>query len=160
MSEINMMRCIDALNAPMATTDDTSNDPKHVAKQLVALLEHLDVCGTHMHQAYAQYQPPSTLVRYWIPCLVTFVAGQMTIRYVFNRKEAIIAWCQELGTTLKDFAINWIWEPVLRVWDTIRLKDERLGVLSKEGLRSDVDVRSRRGMVCLMHVAKNPSLII
>lgn len=140
------MALVDALNAPM-TLSDTNDDPKAVAKQLVALLDHLDVCSTHMHQVHARYQPPSTLVRYWIPCLVTFIAGRMTIRYVFNRKEAIIAWCQELGTTLKDFAINWIWEPVLRVWDTIRLKDERLGVLSKEGLRSDVDVSRKKVMV-------------
>ena len=115
--------------------------PQDIAKRLIKIINELPTSHTNLNTVHELYQPPSAVVRYWIPGLLLYIAGNATMTYVFNRKDTILMWLHELGNTACDFAVNWIWEPVLKVWDTIRLKDERLGVLSKEGLRSDLDVR-------------------
>ncbi|KAG0165135.1 Nuclear control of ATPase protein 2 [Apophysomyces sp. BC1034] len=91
----------------------------------------------------ATHGPPSRMTRYWIPALTFYFAGNYLIEYISNRKEDIKAWTREAADTVHDFVVNWVWDPVLKVWDTIRLKDQRLGVLSKDGLRSDLDSLER-----------------
>lgn len=81
--------------------------------------------------------PPSRLTRYWIPSVIGYLAGNAVIRFMSGRQHDILEWLGDLGITARDFAFNWIWEPVLHVWDTIRLKDERLSVLGEEGLQND-----------------------
>lgn len=94
----------------------------------------------NMQQIQSLYGAPSIWTRYWIPTLVSYILGRWTIRYGLKRKEDIAHGIKELGKTAHDFVLNWIWEPVRKVYETIRLKDQRLGILSKEGLQSDMDV--------------------
>lgn len=88
----------------------------------------------------SSYGVPSAMTRYWIPAVMSYFIGDWTLRYVFKRKEDIIHGLEELGETAHDFVLNWIWEPVRKVYETIRLKDQRLSLLSKQGLQSDLDV--------------------
>lgn len=88
----------------------------------------------------SSYGIPSVMTRYWIPAVVSYFAGNWAIRYGFKRKEDIIHCIEELGKTAHDFILNWVWEPVRKVYETIRLKDQRLSILSKQGLQSDLDV--------------------
>lgn len=116
-------------------------DPRAAAQELVALIGRLVACRDTIFAAvHDTYGPPSALTRYWIPAVVVYVSANAAARVVFERQEAIRAWFRELGETARDFAVHWIWEPMLKVWETIRLRDQRLSVLSKEGLRSDLDV--------------------
>jgi nuclear-control-of-ATPase protein 2 len=94
----------------------------------------------------SSYGRPSFVTRYWIPAVASYFVGNWTVRYGLKRKEDIIQCFEELGKTAHDFILNWVWEPVLKVYETIRLKDQRLGILSKQGLQSDMDV-SRRMML-------------
>lgn len=86
------------------------------------------------------YGTPSQLTRYWIPVLASYICGSWAIRYGFKRKDDIIHYAEEFGKTAHDFILNWIWEPMVKVYNTIRLKDQRLSLLSKEGLQSDLNV--------------------
>ncbi|KAI7889453.1 ATP synthase regulation protein NCA2-domain-containing protein [Mucor mucedo] len=91
----------------------------------------------------SSYGVPSVLTRYWIPAVVSYFAGNWAIRYGFKRKEDIMYCLEELGKTGHDFILNWVWEPVRKVYETIRLKDQRLSILSKQGLQSDLDSLER-----------------
>ncbi|CAO3642350.1 unnamed protein product [Mucor hiemalis] len=91
----------------------------------------------------SSYGVPSAMTRYWIPAVMSYFIGDWTLRYVFKRKEDIIHGLEELGETAHDFVLNWIWEPVRKVYETIRLKDQRLSLLSKQGLQSDLDSLER-----------------
>jgi nuclear-control-of-ATPase protein 2 len=93
------------------------------------------------------YGAPSVWTRYWIPALVSYVVGRWAISYGLERKEDIVHGIKELGKTAHDFVLNWIWEPVRKVYETIRLKDQRLSILSKEGLQSDMDVSQMLSVV-------------
>lgn len=94
----------------------------------------------NMQHIQSLYGTPSIWTRYWIPTLASYILGRWTFRYALERKEDIVHGIEELGKTAHDFVLNWIWEPVRKVYGTIRLKDQRLGILSKEGLQSDMDV--------------------
>ncbi|KAI9497369.1 ATP synthase regulation protein NCA2-domain-containing protein [Zychaea mexicana] len=134
-------------SSSMTGQDDTTITPRStphaIAKRLSRMIGELPTCHENLNSVHELYQPPSALVRYWIPGLVLYIVGNTATTYVYNRRDAFLTWFHELGKTACDFAVNWIWEPVLKVWETIRLKDQRLGVLSKEGLRSDLDSLER-----------------
>lgn len=94
----------------------------------------------NLQSVQSDYGIPSALTRYWIPTVISYFVGNWAIRYGLERKEDIIHCVEELGKTAHDFILNWVWKPVLKVYETIRLKDQRLSLLSKQGLQSDLDV--------------------
>ncbi|KAG2234461.1 hypothetical protein INT48_004840 [Thamnidium elegans] len=98
------------------------------------------VYNRNLKSEQASYGIPSAMTRYWIPTVVSYFVGNWIIQYGLKRKEDIIHCVEELGNTVRDFALNWVWKPVLKVYETIRLKDQRLSILSKQGLQSDLDV--------------------
>lgn len=122
-------------------TEELILSPKAAVLELHGLIKALSECQQVSDDTHAAYKPPSLWTRYWIPALLAYVAADAGIKVLFKHKEDIQVWARELADTAVDFAVNWVWEPVCRVWDTIRMKDQRLGVLSKEGLKSDLDVR-------------------
>ncbi|CAM0140907.1 unnamed protein product [Umbelopsis sp. WA50703] len=89
------------------------------------------------------YGRPSWLTRYWAPLIVLYFGGNAAIKYAFRQKDNIIIWLNEARETAQDFVVHWLWEPMLKVWDTIRMKDQQLALLSKEGLRSDMESLER-----------------
>lgn len=111
-----------------------------VAKGLLGIIQDWDQCQLQIDSIRIANGPPSLLTKYWIPGLLGCGAGNMAVQLLTARQNDIIEWSKEIGITARDFIVNWVWEPILQVWDTIRLKDERLSVLGKEGLRSDLDV--------------------
>lgn len=98
------------------------------------------VYNRNLQCVQSSYGIPSVMTRYWIPTVASYFVGNWAIRYGFKRKEDIIHCVEELGKTGHDFILNWVWEPVRKVYETIRLKDQRLSILSKQGLQSDLDV--------------------
>ncbi|KAI8140932.1 ATP synthase regulation protein NCA2-domain-containing protein [Fennellomyces sp. T-0311] len=142
-SNVNQMAPIDVQRAMETINVYEQASPQAIAGRLCKMIDDLTACRKNLNSVHALYRPPSAVIRYWIPGLLLYIAGNTAMTYVFNRRDAILTWLRELGNTARDFAVNWIWDPVLKVWDTIRLKDERLGVLSKEGLRSDLDSLER-----------------
>ncbi|KAI9028196.1 ATP synthase regulation protein NCA2-domain-containing protein [Phycomyces nitens] len=120
-----------------------TKDPTYYAKRLSMFLKNWKECEQNLDSLYQTYGPLSFVARYWIPTLALFFTGDIAIKYVFKRKEDIKQWAKEVAITGHDFIVHWIWEPVLKVWDTIRLKDQSLTLLSKEGLRSDLESLER-----------------
>ncbi|ORX53628.1 NCA2-domain-containing protein [Hesseltinella vesiculosa] len=90
-----------------------------------------------------QYGHPGRLERYWIPGMCAFVAGNLSVRYALDRKEDIIQWTSDVGDTIRQFLIHWVWEPTVKVLDTIRFQDRRIGLSSKEGLKTDMESLER-----------------
>lgn len=131
--DINQVTTMQEAQVAESTTLDA-------AKGLLDIIQEWDQCQLQIDTIRHANGPPSFITKYWIPGILGCVAGNMAVQLLTARQDDIIAWSKEIGITARDFAVNWIWEPVLQVWDTIRLKDERLSVLGKEGLRSDLDV--------------------
>ena len=154
--------CIELIKYVMGSSPDDNENIEKNAHHLQQQLSTMDLKGTSANNATVElykvakewsstynnklqsiqssYGTPSIITRYWIPTVGSYFIGSFAIRYGFKRKDDIIHWVEELGKTAHDFILNWIWEPVVKVYGTIRLKDQRLSLLSKEGLQSDLDV--------------------
>jgi nuclear control of ATPase protein 2 len=92
----------------------------------------------------SQYGRPSRIIRYWIPATVLFLSSSTILRIAVNRKEAILAWVRELGSTVIDFWYNWVVEPTKKLIGTIRHdEDSEVALMSKESLRGDKDSLER-----------------
>lgn len=154
--------CIEVIKYVMGSSPDDNENIEKNAHHLQQQLSTMNLKGTSANNAtielykvakkwsstynnklqciQSSYGTPSVITRYWIPALGSYFVGSLAIRYGFKRKDDIIHWIEELGKTAHDFVLNWIWKPVVKVYGTIRLKDQRLSLLSKEGLQSDLDV--------------------
>ncbi|KAI8644849.1 ATP synthase regulation protein NCA2-domain-containing protein [Parasitella parasitica] len=160
--------CIEVIKYVMGSSFKTADSDSSIQKNthhLQQRLSTMDLKGTSANDATVElynlvrkwsstyngklqciqssYGMPSLMTRYWIPALGSYFVGNIAIRYGFKRKNDIIHWIEEIGKTAHDFVLNWIWEPVVKVYGTIRLKDQRLSLLSKEGLQSDLDSLER-----------------
>lgn len=122
------------------TMEEATMDPKETARKLLKIIEMMQLHCNTLESFQQIFKQPSAVTRYWIPVCLLHFTGNAVLKYALERKEEILASIGELGETARDFVVNWVWQPMLQVWDTIRLRDQRLGVLSKEGLRSDLDV--------------------
>ncbi|KAI8583441.1 hypothetical protein K450DRAFT_223706 [Umbelopsis ramanniana AG] len=100
-------------------------------------------CEEQYNRVIGIYGKPSFLTRYWAPLTLLYFGGNVAVKYVSRQQDNIKIWMNEAVDTAQDFAIHWLWEPMLKVWDTIRMKDQQLALLSKEGLRSDMESLER-----------------
>jgi nuclear-control-of-ATPase protein 2 len=120
---------------------DLQRSSQEITRELSQLVSNWSTTyNQRLQSTQSLYGTPSVITRYWIPALASYFCGSWSIRYGFKRKEDIIHYTQEFGKTAHDFILNWIWEPMVKVYSTIRLKDQRLSLLSKEGLQGDLDV--------------------
>ena len=55
-------------------------------------------------------------------------------------QEGFIQWFEEAKSTIVNFWSDWIWEPIIRMTDTIRHKENRLALMGKDSLNSDLEV--------------------
>ncbi|OZJ06885.1 hypothetical protein BZG36_00236 [Bifiguratus adelaidae] len=121
---------------------DAENDAPLDAFYIVSTLreiidEQLPKYSSQSVQLLRLYGRPSYVTRYWLPCLSFYMASNLVIRYVVSRKQDIRLWIQEAIRTANDFVVHWVYEPMERVWQTIRMKDNDLVLISKESLNSD-----------------------
>lgn len=91
-----------------------------------------------------EYGRPSKLIRYWLPASVLLLSSTTILRIFVNRKAEIITWIRDLGTTVRDFWLNWVIEPVKKIIGTIRHdKESEVAIMSKESLKGDRDSLER-----------------
>ena len=87
---------------------------------------------------------PSRLIRYWLPATVLILSSSTILRIVANRKEEIITWVRELGSTCIDFWYNWVVDPIKNIIGTIRHdEDSQVAIMSKRSLEGDRDSLER-----------------
>ncbi|KAL1923533.1 uncharacterized protein VTP21DRAFT_8513 [Calcarisporiella thermophila] len=92
------------------------------------------------------YGRPSLFTRCWLPCIATYFVGRTIIKYAYVRRSDIVKWMVEARETLNGFIVNWVYNPMRKVWETIRHREGELGLLGPESLRSDLDSLERMVM--------------
>ncbi|RUP48836.1 ATP synthase regulation protein NCA2-domain-containing protein [Jimgerdemannia flammicorona] len=103
---------------------------------------HLPNYSSRSSQIIQLYGSPSALTRYWPLAVTGYVGATHLIQYLSHNREDLVRWAQEVRQTTEDLVVHWLWEPVLKVWDTIRMKDRDLEAMSKESLRADRDLET------------------
>lgn len=87
--------------------------------------------------------PPSRLARLWPTFVLAPLGTIIVIRVVTSSWDTIVEKAKEARETIKGFAINWVYEPCLKLLDTIKTGDEEGVIMSKESLNSDLQSLER-----------------
>jgi nuclear control of ATPase protein 2 len=115
------------------------NRPARISRRLHHILK-VDITNhvATSNRLASEYGRPSRLVRYWIPATLLLLSSTTILRVVTNRKEALITWIRDFGSTARDFWMNWVIEPTKKVIGTIRHdKDSEVALMSRESLKGD-----------------------
>ncbi|KAK3390411.1 ATP synthase regulation protein NCA2-domain-containing protein [Podospora didyma] len=101
---------------------------------------------------------PSKMVRYWPAAVVLLVSSSTVLRILVNRRDDIINWIQDLGTTTRDFWLNWVVEPVRKIIGTIRHDtNSEIALMSRDSLKADRDSLER---MVVEFSRDNPSIAV
>ncbi|CAH0048871.1 unnamed protein product [Clonostachys solani] len=117
----------------------TSNRPTILARRLLSIID--EVLPQHqiaMKKLTTENGRPSLLVRYWLPGVVGLLSSTTILKILVNRKAEIITWIAELGSTVRDFWLNWVIEPTHKVIRTIRHDEtSEIAIMSRDSLKAD-----------------------
>jgi nuclear-control-of-ATPase protein 2 len=86
------------------------------------------------------YGRPSALTRLWFPLLFLPPALLTITRMVVRNKEWMKEQIRNTRETVKGFFVQWVWEPVEDIANTLRRGGEGLGV-APTTVQSDKNVR-------------------
>jgi len=119
--------------------------PAKLSRRLQQILKvHIPNHITTSQKLTFKYGRPSKVVRYWLPASLLLLSSTTILRVFVNRKAEIIAWIRDFGTTVRDFWLNWVIEPVKKIIGTIRHdKESEVAIMSKESLKGDRDSLER-----------------
>jgi nuclear-control-of-ATPase protein 2 len=93
------------------------------------------VTSTRLASTYGR---PSRIVRYWLPACLLVLSSTTVLRILANRRAEILTWFQDLGSTVRDFWMNWVVEPSKKVIGTIRHDEgSEVAIMSKGSLKGD-----------------------
>lgn len=145
--EDNVFASVD--DDPEITTRETASTEGARPSKLGLRLQHILEVHVPNHIASSQklvtkYGRPSRLVRYWLPATALLLSSTTILRIFVNRKAEIVTWIRDLGTTTRDFWLNWVVEPTKKIIGTIRHdKESEVAIMSKESLKGDRDSLER-----------------
>ncbi|CAG8584600.1 9040_t:CDS:2 [Dentiscutata erythropus] len=126
---------------------DTKYPPK--IPSLLAFYTHLRSMITQNLPQYNEqsiriisyYGRPSVITRWWIPTVLLSIVT-FKIRNQIHWED-FQDWLEGIKETMVNFWNDWIWEPIKGMLDTIRHKENRLALMGKESLSSDLESLER-----------------
>ncbi|PWN35293.1 NCA2-domain-containing protein [Meira miltonrushii] len=86
---------------------------------------------------------PTRLARLWPALVLGPVVSLVAIRLVTRSWDTIVAKAQDARETVKGFAVNWVYDPCIKLLDTIRTGDQEGMIISPESLNSDLQSLER-----------------
>ena len=83
------------------------------------------------------YSPPSHFQQTWLSRWLAIYAMVKVFRSLETKWESIVAFASEARVTISKFMIDWIWEPSIRIYKTIRHEDSLKLTSSAASLDAD-----------------------
>jgi len=123
----------------LLSTKYESVQPALIAMRLVQLLETgIPEHAANLSLVVKEHGRPSGLVRYWLPVGALLLSSSTILRIIVNRREEIVDWITDFGTTVRDFWFNWVVEPTDKVIKTIRHdSNSEIAIMSRDSLKAD-----------------------
>ncbi|RKO86165.1 hypothetical protein BDK51DRAFT_39813 [Blyttiomyces helicus] len=129
---------VDALRHPpdiasiASSTDFLKTEAETVTSALADLKETLSTVRS-------SHGIPSALVRAWLPVTLAALAAWQLRSSIAFRWDAIIAFASNARETVVGFLREWVWRPVVDVYETVRHREARLALMGSKSLGSDLD---------------------
>lgn len=115
-----------------------SRQLQHILRNLIP--HHMSFSQNLSHQ----YGRPSRIIRFWFPTFAILFSSTTVLQLIINRREIITKCIQNFGSTIRNFCMNWVLEPIKKVLRTIRHDpDSELALMSKKSLSGDRDSLER-----------------
>lgn len=86
---------------------------------------------------------PTRLARLWPILILGPVSILAGTRIIMRSWDTIIAKAVDAKETVRGFAINWVYEPCIKLLDTIRTGDQEGVIMTRESLNSDLQSLER-----------------
>jgi hypothetical protein len=83
---------------------------------------------------------PSAFVEYWIPSVVGSIALSRFVQGWFRYRVNIVQSFEQVSVTLRHAFMDWIVEPTVKIWKTIRHEEELHLIAGAQALSSDLNV--------------------
>lgn len=74
---------------------------------------------------------------------------------IITTQEDFIKWFEEVKSTAANFWSDWVWDPLIRMMDTIRHRERRLVLMGKDSLNSDLEVRQILFVIALISIIES-----
>lgn len=135
-----------ALAVQSSTSSHSNNDLNSALHQLVndqifQQRKHIDLL---LSSAPLGLGLPSRLARLWPALVLGPVLSIVGIRLVTRSWDTIVEKAQNAKETVRGFVINWVYDPCVKLLDTIRTGDQEGGmIISPESLNSDLQSLER-----------------
>lgn len=130
----------DTVNMQAQHTDlSPTQNPVQLIQRLVHILRaHFPNHTTAVSTYIDRNGRPSRITRYWLPLLVALLSSSASLRFMLRRQDEILQWIINFGSTVIDFAQNWVVTPIHKLIGTIR-HDEKseIAIMSKNSLVAD-----------------------
>lgn len=119
--------------------DTTPYRPSTLARRLLQIIDKTLPQHINAMQVLAtENGPPPAIVRYWLPALIGITSSTTILKILVNRKADIIDWIADFGSTLRDFWLNWVIQPVENIIKTIRHDEtSEIAIMSRDSLKAD-----------------------
>ncbi|KAI9143107.1 ATP synthase regulation protein NCA2-domain-containing protein [Paraphysoderma sedebokerense] len=142
-TSINISDLKDAETSSILTPPKLSSTLLDILAQLTTTPTSIPVTTQTTTRILIRYGRPSFLTRYWIPFTISFVSGYLFVSTMQLNREKMIQWSEDLAETVINGFKEWIWKPILEVWETVRHKESRIAVVGRESLNSDLESLER-----------------
>ncbi|CAG8736716.1 20179_t:CDS:2, partial [Gigaspora rosea] len=110
----------------------------HLRSMITTSLPKYDEQSTRIISYYGR---PSALTRWWIPTIILSIVT-LKVRKQANWED-FLNWFEDIKVTTVNFWNDWVWEPIIKMIDTIRHRESRLALMGKESLSSDLESLER-----------------
>lgn len=109
-----------------------------IQRILLVVRDHLPNHSSSTLQQVSRHGRPSRLTRAWIPVLAAIMSGSISLRVLSRHQDELIQWIMGLGSTIIDFGVNWVVEPIRKLVGTIRHDEgSEIAIMSKNSLVAD-----------------------
>ncbi|CAG8602525.1 10984_t:CDS:2 [Ambispora gerdemannii] len=95
------------------------------------------------HKINLKYGRPGFWTRWWLPILGSCILAFKLRKSIYAHREDIRDWINNAKITILHFWTDYVWEPVLKIIDTIQHKERRLAIMGNESLHSDLESLER-----------------
>ncbi|KZO96974.1 NCA2-domain-containing protein [Calocera viscosa TUFC12733] len=138
-----VMRLPAMLPGQLDVSGSIDTTPSSAASYLLTTLDALQRSSQAHGALVSPHAPPSRWTRIWPRLVFAPIIAYFAARSLYASREQVWGWIKDAKETVQGFLTSWVIEPVKDIIKTIRTGEGDVKVVSKEGLKSDLDSLER-----------------
>ena len=117
-----------------------SNSPQSFAR---AFIDQHRILTQEADSVVKQHGQPSRWIRLWPRAIFIPIGMLFLSRRIYLSRQALYELLESTKQTVRSFVVDWVEQPLLKIFNTIRHGDSTLALMGKQSLSSDLDSLER-----------------